>query len=110
MSSDCIFVGMPGGFEGFFAASSPSFSETCGSAAEAAGYIEQVAGASTGAQKRPSARNRSDEHNVGNGRGRLSQIASCERGLVSFSQGEKAVEKVVNPCRLPAPAAGEITR
>jgi hypothetical protein len=68
-----------------------------GRSSEAAGDVEVVAGARSGAEQGLSLRNAADENNIGNRDGRLGEVAAGQRSLVSGGEGQEAVEKGVHP-------------
>ena len=69
--------------------------------AQSAGDVEQVAGSRAGAEQRPAAGNGADQDNVGHGHGGFGQVAAGQRGLVGLGQGQKAVEKALEPRSSP---------
>jgi hypothetical protein len=52
-----------------------------------------MAGAGGGAKQGFPAGNRADEDDIGDGDGRLGEVAAGERGFVGRGQGEQAVEE-----------------
>jgi hypothetical protein len=82
----------------------------CGGSAEGAGYIEQVTGAGAGAKQGFSAEERADKNDVGQGDGRLREVAAGQRDFVGRGQGEQASEEALEPGRSAAGSFSEIER
>ena len=68
-----------------------------GGSAQGAGYVEQVAGAGAGAEQGFAAGNRADENDIGDGDGRLGEVAASQRGFVGLGEGEQAVKEAGKP-------------
>ena len=66
-------------------------------AAQAAGDVEQVTGPSAGTEKRAAARNCAYQNNVGQGEGRLGQIAAGQWGLGALGEGKESIVKAREP-------------
>ena len=81
-----------------------------GGSAEGAGYVEQVAGAGTGAEQGFPSGECADKYDVGQGDGRLGEIAAGQRGLVGRGQGEQAVKEALEPNRAVAGSFSEFAR
>jgi len=73
-------------------------------AAEISCDVEQMAGAGAGAEQGFRARNCAGKDDVGDGDGRLGEIAAGERNVVLVGEGEEAIEEAVEPF------AGELAR
>ena len=66
-------------------------------AAQFAGNVEQVARPSAGAEQGMAAPNRAGKHDVGDGDGRLGQVAAGQKGFIGLGEREKSVEEAFNP-------------
>jgi hypothetical protein len=69
----------------------------CGSSAEGACDVEQVAWTSAGAKQRAATRKSANQHDVGNGEGRFRQITSGKRNRMKLGEGKQAVEEALDP-------------
>jgi hypothetical protein len=69
--------------------------------AEAAGDVDEVTGASAGAEQTFSMRDRASQNHVGDSESGLGKVAAGERNLISLREREKAVEESVDPGALP---------
>lgn len=71
--------------------------EAEGGAAEVAGDIEGIAGAGAGAEEGAAFGNGADEDDIGEGEGRLGEVAAGEGRFVVVGEGEQAVVEAVHP-------------
>lgn len=69
-----------------------------------------MAGAGTGAEQGFSAWNCSDKDDVGQGDGRLGEVAAGQGGLMGSGQGEQAVKEALEPGRSAAGSSSEFAR
>jgi hypothetical protein len=69
-----------------------------------------MAGAGTGAEQGFSAWNCSDKDDVGQGDGRLGEVAAGQGGLMGSGQGEQAVKEALEPGRSVAGSSSEFAR
>jgi hypothetical protein len=68
-----------------------------GGSAEAAGDVDQVTGKCAGSKQGFAVGSCADKDDVGDGDGRFGKIAAGEWSLVSFGEGEEAVEEALDP-------------
>jgi hypothetical protein len=69
-----------------------------------------VARAGGGAKQGLSAGNRADENDVGDGDGRLGEVAAGQRDFVSGGEGKQAIEEVLDPGGFPARGYCQLAR
>jgi len=74
-------------------------SEGGGRSAKLSGDVKEMAETCARAEQGFAAGNRADEDDVGDGDGRLGEVAAGERSFMGGGQGEQAVEECVYPSR-----------
>ena len=79
-----------------------------GGSAKRSSHIKEMARPGCGAEQGSSMWNSADEDDIGDGDGRLGEVAAGERDFVGCGEGEQAVEEGLNPCGTAATWDGEL--